>query len=196
MHRLSLVLAFFLLGLTTQANNAPTSLQVIRYNGIAHVCPTGPKEAFTAFHVVTFDPRENEISLVPIFWSRGVLEPTQWSRTLDIARVAPSSGADFPNYFPISPVDPKVGDTVTIIGYDHNDALKVKVVEAKVLNIIAGNMLVFSKSPGEGSSGSCIFNSDDDVVGINHGLIYGSMGKQYGIGTILSSSLLEKLRKE
>jgi hypothetical protein len=163
---------------------------------MAHVCPVGPKEAFTAFHVAVFNPFDEDIYPISLFWKHGVLRATTVIRSLDVARVVPISGSDFEYYFQISPVDPKVGDTLYITGYNQNKEMTTVTAKVKVLNIIAGTTLLYDKTPGPGSSGSCLFNEEGEVVGINHSYRTASNGRPYGIGTWLSPSVIEALRSK
>ncbi len=193
--KFSLIVGMILVMGSPASTDYPISIEVVRFKAFAHVCPTAPKEAFTACHTVTFSESSPEFALVPLYWKGGTLGATQWNRTLDVARVEPMEGSDFPYYFPISPVDPKIGDKVRITGFNYDRGMANRNMEVKIINILAGRILVFDGSPAEGSSGSCVFNAEGEVVAINHGYLKKSEDEKIGLATRLTPELLEKLRK-
>jgi V8-like Glu-specific endopeptidase len=60
---------------------------------------------------------------------------------------------------------------VKLYGYDRGkrDPFKFKVVEAEVIARSDGYVF-YDRSPGPGSSGSCVLNEKDEVVAINVGI--------------------------
>jgi hypothetical protein len=73
--------------------------------------------------------------------------------------------------FKLATERPKPGDKVKLYGYDRGkrDPFKFKVVEAEVIARSDGYVF-YDRSPGPGSSGSCVLNEKDEVVAINVGI--------------------------
>lgn len=66
---------------------------------------------------------------------------------------------------------PKAGEKVKLFGYElgKRNPLVFRVIQAEVIGHSDGH-LYYDKSPGPGSSGSCVLNERDEVVAINVGI--------------------------
>jgi len=198
----SLLFAIFLLASTAAPASLPTpqSLPVTFGGAFGHVCPTGPNEVFTARHVIYIPVDKLDFAAVPVKWSLpgnyngGTIFPKAYSRSLDIARG--ESKEPFPFFYSLAVVDPKVGDVVYVNGYaDKGESIhKQVIVKTKIVGFTAG-VMVLDKSPGPGSSGSCVFNSEREVVGINFALSLKAGEPNEGIAVVLTHELVENLRK-
>lgn len=190
----TLLAIFFLTGSAAVANDPPVmSIPVSHFRGAAHICPIGDNEALTARHVATIqvssDPRDLAVSPLR-FGKDGIAAANNWSKILDIAHL--QTDRKLPYYFPIAKESAKVDDKVTITGYNNDKGYLQENKEAKVLNIQAG-LLIYNSTPGPGSSGSCVFNEKNEVVGVNFAFYDGF--KTIGLGVNLTPELLEKLRQ-
>lgn len=135
----------------------------------AHGCAVREDVLLTARHVVE-DNRDGQLWLYAA-WSdgagnegRAVLEDADQARDVVLLRI--TSGVPG-RVHPLASVAPQVGDRVRIAGYDEDHPTRVRAVETEVLGVEAGHVF-YRKSPGFGSSGSCVLNAADEVVAINH----------------------------
>jgi S1-C subfamily serine protease len=77
--------------------------------------------------------------------------------------------------------EPNIGDDVFIIGFDKAKDLADITVATKVLEK-RGRNLIYEKTPGPGSSGSCVLNTQGEVVAINVAMGY----EGRGLGVLVS----------
>ena len=198
MKALILALALSLLPVTT-SSKAPGSIPVTFANEFGQVCPIGPQEALTAKHVafLQIDKGPNDVASVPLRWgvignwNSGTVRGTDYSNVLDIARV--QSDTKFPFYYAISYKGLKVGDKVTLNGYDMAHGGRQISIRTKVSGFASG-VVFYDNTPGGGSSGSCVFNEKGEVVAINFGMIVINDKPVQGIGVVLEPSLVNGLR--
>ena len=195
-----LTLAIVVLAVPVLADAPLLPLTTTRGMHSAQICPVGPNEGFTARHVA-YERYEDDLDMnsIPMRWSMfgtwkgGVAQPANFSHALDIARV--TSDTPFPYFFPIAAVDPKVGDRVTIVGYNFDKGAKPYIVKTKITDFSAG-VLYTEDTPGPGSSGSCVFNEEGEVVAINYGARVVSMDRVRGAAVVLTPDVIEGLRAE
>lgn len=202
MKPLVLLFSSFLLLVSASGSVAPHSLPVtIGGQGSGQVCPVGPNTALTARHVafekVGLFP--NELAPVLGRWADvgqlegGVITGRTFILSLDIARA--TSDNPFPFFYEVSGTLPKIGDVVYIDGYDWNKAGKPVHMKVKIVGIAPGVMYT-DKTPGPGSSGSCVFNEAGQVVGINFGSMSGDGPVVNGIFVVLTPDLMKQLEVE
>jgi hypothetical protein len=144
-------------------------------SGDAHVCPIDPHRAMTAFHVAyQRNPFTGEITPRPMVFADADGKPVTvlaelYDTRRDLAIVATYGGA-FPGWYTVSNDIPKVGDKIWLQGYDLPSGMTTKRFEASVLSSnVAGNIR-FRGNAEAGSSGSCIANEENELVGINTSL--------------------------
>jgi hypothetical protein len=98
----------------------------------------------------------------------------------DLAKMSLMSGQT--SYYKKSNEDPQAGEYVYWVEYNLENKKKAFVPRtrrAKVMHTIA-NHVVFDELPVKGASGGCIFNADNEVVGI---LVWGvETGYNEGVG--------------
>lgn len=142
---------------------------VVKRDGLGSICPTGPREAYTAYHVV-LQTRPGAVYFVPILWATadayGSAYPLYGDSRRDLAVLL--SDTDFPSYFHRSAAAPAIGDELTVVGYDWaKNGIPRKAKKIKVLSVFGGSITV-DGTAGPGSSGSCLINSAGEAVGIHH----------------------------
>lgn len=159
---------------------------------VGQVCPISPRFALTASHV-------SGATLTPIFTGdfkrvgRSLLADIDgypihihefaFDRYRDLAIVEIKQGITFPRYYKLADVLPQKGDKLYLRGFNVGQGFTEKVFEVEVINVSMG--YIYYKPAGEGgSSGSCLLNQDNEIVGINvHGYRYG-MGNEVGGGCL------------
>ena len=152
-------------------------VRVMNSYAFASACAVGPY-VFTAAHVLKpFDetPFLHDM-MVGYAWSdpsglSGLFDPMNASAYRDIAILVPTGG-DLPIYQTVAKVPPQVGDTVRWIEYSregedvaYEDYFAPVERFASVTRLVAGH-IAFDDSPTAGASGSCLFDSSGDVVGV------------------------------
>lgn len=127
----------------------------------AHACPVAGGLLLTAGHVA---------ALGSFMWSdqagnEGMAHAlsTDDVRELGVMQIEWGTPG---HVFPLAALPPAEGEKVTILGYDDDHPTKPRSVTAKVLGMDAG-FLYYDRSPGYGSSGSCVLNEALEVVAIN-----------------------------
>lgn len=176
-------LAFLFLfpwGVLTTASDEPLPypeggiVRVMSRWGMGHACPVSADRLLTAAHVADRGGWHGAVAWSDMAGNEGRAEPLSRGEPRDILALRVTSGR--PGVvFPIAKEAPAVDSVVYIVGYSEptGNILKVKTVQAKVLGRSAGH-LFYSKSPGPGSSGSCVLNASREVVAINVGIIEAS----------------------
>jgi len=138
----------------------------------AHVCPTSKNTAMTAWHVAfEVNPRTWEIRPRYLMFTGkdgkpGTLVPKMWDPRRDLA-VMVAIGAEFPGWYGFAEEIPKAGDKVKVSGYIMKEGMAQGIGEYTVLTPNIAGQIRYSGSPMGGSSGSCILNKEDEIVGIN-----------------------------
>jgi S1-C subfamily serine protease len=167
-------------------------LSVIGRFTIAHACPVetaGGRFLLTNAHVVDERPFDATIGAFPVRWSdgsgnEGLAVPERVLVSVDLAflHVTESSGP-IARWYPIAAFAPSTGDRVSVLGYrwegrDH--VLEQRRVTAKVTRVVAGHA-VYDEGARPGSSGSCVLNDRDEVVGVNAWQIPAGLGEAVGV---------------
>ena len=152
----------------------PYSIQVVGDISIGGACAVG-NQIFTAKHVVNpFMGRDAGAMAYGsgLSWStpaglRGYLnvEWSQWYR--DIAGLSLAWTEDLPKFWPYAS-GVVVGERVRWVGYVWDPGERIMASrerQGKVLRTVGG-YIVFDGDPVEGSSGGCLWNDADEVLGV------------------------------
>jgi hypothetical protein len=150
-------------------------------DGLGHACPISPTDALTADHVAVtreaaWGPGAGFAPYVVWGDQLGNTGTAQWQwsdkrRDLSLIRVV-SGTKIFPAFLRRADRAPEIGDKVYVVGFKYGGGVGDETLEVKVTGRTAG-MLVYSASPGRGSSGSCVLNARGEVVGINVWMLHG-----------------------
>ncbi len=145
-------------------------LRVATSNGVGHACPIGPRLAISNAHVFA------ERSLMGTEYTGGRYEPLAGvGGFADVAGVM-TKYADIVilrlsrdvQYYQIAKEGPKVGEKLSWLSYNwekRRDAGKPLLVQGEVTSVAAGNVY-FDGTSAPGSSGSCVLNENNEVVGL------------------------------
>lgn len=153
--------------------------------GFGHGCPISSTEAWTAEHIALVGDEGMEQYAPFIIWgdplgNSGTVQFIYGDKRRDLSRVKIAEGSpNFSAYFRVAKREPELGDSVYIVGFKHAEGLGDKTIEAKVIGLQAGT-LVYSDTPGPGSSGGCVLNSHSEVVAVNVAMVAGT-----GIGLLV-----------
>lgn len=160
---------------------APTSIEkiatltVVRIatkGGIAHGCPVGPRDLLTAGHVMMRYGHAGP-EAIPATWSdtsghSGSLTMLYFDARRDLV-LAESTDVPFARWFALASTPPAIGTRAHAVGYDFdNPSLSQRTVSVRVTGLLGGDVL-FERSAGPGSSGSCWINEAGEVIAIHHG---------------------------
>lgn len=143
--------------------------EAIRRDGLGSICPVGPRQAYTAYHVVILY-RPGAVYFIPLVWATadrsGSAYPLYGDSRRDLAVLL--SDTDFPGFYPRAKESPKVGDELTVTGFDwKRDGLPRKTKKVKVTGTSGGSIWT-DDTLGPGSSGSCLVNAHGEAVGVHH----------------------------
>lgn len=144
-------------------------------DSLGHACPISPTDALTADHVAV----TRELMWGPgtgfapyVVWGDmlGNVGTAQWQwsdkrRDISLIRISPNTPL-FSAHLRRAKAAPKVGDKVYVVGFKFGAGAGDWTDGSKVTGVQAG-MLVYSSTPGPGSSGSCVLNQDGEFVAIN-----------------------------
>jgi len=151
----------------------------------AHGCPVAPDLMLTNAHVADVFPTVPEFPLVGYRFQNafdvGVLSPEAAAGDSDVALMRPSVPLTF--WYPIAKEAPRPGDFVWFENYDWSSedrALERVLVRAEVTRHEAG-ALVYRQEGDNGSSGGCVLNSRDEVIGLNEGALALRNAKASGV---------------
>jgi hypothetical protein len=152
---------------------------------LGHACPINATDALTADHVALKDMFINgsEGKFAPfVVWGDelGNTGTAQWQwsdkrRDLSMIRTVPNTPT-FSASLRRAVEVPAVGSKVYVVGYDFKTTdpgtggLGDYTLEATVTGIRAG-VLVYSSTPGGGSSGGCVLNNRGEIVAVNVAMI-------------------------
>lgn len=154
-----------------------------------HACPVTPTLLLTARHVGARGP----VTWDDLSGNSGRAETLRQDDARDISVLKVTQGRVGVT-FAIATKPPAVGEQLYVVGYDNaaDNPLKPKVVAVKVLGVMAGHVF-FKRSPGPGSSGSCVLNAQREVVTINSSFAEATgMGVGVGVWGPWAISLEEK----
>jgi trypsin-like peptidase len=152
--------------------------RVAQYNGlVGHACPVnfgtqGPV-IMTARHIVDSEGEDYDSS--GLRWSDdesgGVATTQAISRIADLA-ILTFDGTPPKRIYEIRTTAPTVGEKVYIWGMDseHLKSWEDNFLETEVIAVRVGHIIT-KKSPGPGSSGSCLFDEQGRVLGINVAMV-------------------------
>lgn len=179
-------------------------LHLIGYLPSAHACPVADTYALTGRHVAenleTGELRRYRFSTDDGL--EGVVEPVAVLSETDLALMKVMTPDVKLRAYPVAAHRPQVGDQVAIAGYDWRDqkrAFATRTWDGEVLRIVAGNIVY--KNPGEGgSSGSCVWNEQGEVVGIGVGFHSLSDQRAAGLATAIwglwGETIMGAIRKD
>lgn len=146
-----------------------------RAGTLGHACPISSTDALTADHVavareVLWGPDSGFAPFAlwgDVLGNSGTVQ-WQWSdrrRDLSLVRVVPDT-LPFSAYLRRAQVLPRVGDKLYVVGFKWGRGAGDWTNEVTVTGSTAG-ALVYDKTPGQGSSGSCVLNASGEFVAIN-----------------------------
>jgi S1-C subfamily serine protease len=193
-----------------EAQEPVYALELSGPEGFGHGCPLSPTTLLTAAHVMLqagsplrgFGP-------APLRWREtpsgvhGVVVFLDRDPAADLAVMrGVDGGPSFTRSFPLAASAPKVGEMLSVIGYDwrRKTFFSPRVWKLKFVGESAGHLFV-EGNPGPGSSGACVLNEAGEVVGINIAWVETDDMSPVGIGVAvfgdwLPSSLVEGVKEE
>lgn len=178
---ISLLLLFPAIVIPDDVPNTKGVITLIN-NGFGHACPCDGK-VYTAGHVV--EPGYGKEELRAFTWEDGYgnggkAEGKSRDDYRDLATLDLKGGPSI--YYPRARTLPEEKDKVYWEEFENNSYLS-KVQDADVMYLKAG-YIFFDKQPNPGASGSCLFNSMGEVVGI---VVWGFYkdGKRFGAATTI-----------
>jgi hypothetical protein len=160
---------------------------------LGQVCPISPVAALTAGHIAGFNVpplftgewrRLGIPLLAAIEGSPSHLHEFAFDKYRDLSIVCVRQGKKFTDFYPISERMPIPGDRIYLRGFDVPSGFTATYLEAVVINVDMG-YIFFDRAGEGGSSGSCLLNEEDEIVGINvHGYQYNYMKPEIGGATL------------
>jgi hypothetical protein len=195
---LALVLLLPIVGCNKTVDVSPTSIppknfkyhidtskvmHLFGIGGVAHACPV-EGQILTARHVSARTLPTGQTYGLAFSWSNngdyGEAVHYQAATARDLSKLRLMSGQT--SYYNKSSKDPQAGEYVYWVEYnlrDKDKAFVPRTRRAKVMHTIA-NHVVFDELPVKGASGGCIFNAENEVIGI---LVWGvETGYNDGVG--------------
>lgn len=136
-----------------------------------HGCPVTPTLALTASHMTDVTPFGFRTTPAAYRWSmlnaEGSVEPIGKVSSADLGVV--ETDVPFPAWNKAAIAAPAVGDYLWLVGYDWDNKEKgyaAEVIRVRVTRVVAGHV-IYHPAGKPGSSGSCVWNQDGQVVAIN-----------------------------
>jgi len=161
--------------------NTNKVMRIFTRNGFAHACPCDGV-IWSAGHVV--GDKSNSWRLQDYTWAdylgnSGILLGRRTLPTRDLGMFSVSSGN--PKYYSAALELPNHGDKVYWIEYDlsgTDDMFAIRRRSAEVTRLVADH-IIFDAAPTLGASGTCLFNREEEVVGV---IVWGIANRSYHIG--------------
>ena len=147
----------------------------------AQVCPVSPTLALTARHTAVLTPASWGYP-GSFYGGTLVLEWVDTRRDLGAMRIG--RGPAFRRWYEVAKTPPGIGDKVFIQGYNRGKDFTSFWMETTLVYAYAGT-LAWGKSPGKGSSGSCVLNKRGEVVAINTASYETDKGETHGSGVLI-----------
>lgn len=149
----------------------PAGITIVGRYGVGHACQVGPLVALTAAHVVARGSETFSMRWSDHAGNAGRLEAPAGpaSKREDLAVMV--SDRPFARWYEVAKDAPKVGDIVTVTGFQWGGRGRVlleRVVVTRVARVVAGH-LELRDGAKPGSSGSCVLNALGELVAINVG---------------------------
>jgi hypothetical protein len=141
---------------------------------VAHACPVSPEWALTAAHVLDPRPFEPKAPLVPYRFEsyrgeEGLAQPQSVLASSDLGWL--HLNVKVSKFYTYGP-KPVKGDKVYWVNLKTNrdNFHEMDVVDAEVVNVVAGLIFTKGTEPKPGASGGCLLNVDGELVGIVSGV--------------------------
>jgi hypothetical protein len=153
----------------------PVALAVTNRHLSGHICPISPTLAWTAEHISSVT-RGGALAGTP--WplmfdadgAPGTAYEVLADRRRDLSQVR-ACDTPFPFWRPVATEAPQVGDEVELWGYDFDAGFTVLHLRTRIINIRSGRIYL-AKTPGPGSSGSCVVHArTGELIGINSSML-------------------------
>ena len=158
-------------GLPTETDFVPYAMQLAGLVSLSSACPI-KKDVYTASHVVLPWMEAATFQELGYSWStpsglRGYLNPLSTGTHRDLSTMELAMSNDLPKFWKAAAALPSEGDRVRWVEYDESPEAQLAPVqrEAHVLRTIGG-YVQFDVEPAAGSSGGCLWNDSDEVVGV------------------------------
>ena len=163
----------------------PTGLvSLFSPRGMGRGCPISETHMLTARHLAVHETSWGPPSPVSVVWSDGTgASGSAWTIDYDLRRDLALMQSDVPfgRPYPIASEPPAIGDEVLIAGYEFGRKFELRVLKARILNMVAQH-LILSEAGESGFSGSCVLNAQHEIVAIFHwGVNYG--GRSRGVAS-------------
>lgn len=152
-------------------------LRVTTRFGLAHACPISATLALTSAHVIDPAPLNSQAPLFGGRWSdgyfgRGRISPIPG--LLDSSRDLAVVRGEFERHYVLAAAQPAPGSALYALGYDFRntrDPLGSRLHALTLVRQLGGVLVMNGPNTEGGSSGGCVFNAANEVVGIIDGSI-------------------------
>ena len=161
--------------------------------GTGHACPCD-NAIYTARHIIqsknmmgsyNLDSPAEKFTWQDGYGNSGVAEGITYNEYKDLGQIKiriDTTATPTYTFYTQAPTLPEPGEKITWVEYNEKDFFNTK-KEAKVRYYFAGYVF-FDKLPTPGASGSCIFNSKGEVIGV---IVWGVIrsSQRSGVGALL-----------